>query len=66
MFGIRQSGVMEFQLGDVYQDASVLKEASEAASVILSLDPELSLEQHTFLRSRLSFYMEGTLENLTL
>ena len=32
----------------------------------LSLDPELSLEQHTFLRSRLSFYMEGTLENLTL
>ena len=66
VFGIRQSGVMEFRLGDVYQDASVLKEASEAASVILSLDPELSLEQHAFLRSRLSFYMEGTLENLTL
>lgn len=66
VFGIRQSGIMEFRLGDIYQDASVLKEASEAVSVILSLDPELSLEQHTFLRSRLSFYMEGTLENLTL
>ena len=66
VFGIRQSGIMEFRLGDIYQDASVLKEASEAASLILSLDPELSLEQHTFLRSRLSFYMEGTLENLTL
>ena len=44
VFGIRQSGIMEFRLGDIYQDASVLKEASEAASVILSLDPELSLD----------------------
>lgn len=32
-FGIRQSGDMEFALADIYQDASVLKEASEAASL---------------------------------
>lgn len=29
--GIRQSGEMGFKIGDIYQDASVLKEASEAA-----------------------------------
>ena len=31
MFGIRQSGSMEFKLGDIYNDADVLKGASEAA-----------------------------------
>ena len=30
LFGIRQSGDMEFALADIYQDAQVLKEASEA------------------------------------
>lgn len=35
LFGIRQSGLMDFRLGDVYQDASVLKKASEAADWIL-------------------------------
>ncbi len=31
LFGVRQSGSMNFRLGDIYQDASVLQEASEAA-----------------------------------
>lgn len=31
MFGIRQSGDLEFKIGDIYQDASVLKAANEAA-----------------------------------
>lgn len=35
LFGIRQSGLMDFKLGDVYQDASVLKAASEAADWLL-------------------------------
>ena len=30
-FGVRQSGALEFKLGDVYTDADILKEASEAA-----------------------------------
>ena len=38
LFGIRQSGVMEFRIGDIYNDSSILKSASEAASEILSLD----------------------------
>ena len=31
-FGIRQSGLMDFKLGDVYQDSNVLKLANEAAN----------------------------------
>jgi len=31
LFGIRQSGLMNFKLGDVYQDAKVLQMANEAA-----------------------------------
>ena len=66
VFGIRQSGVMEFRLGDIYQDAEILKKASEASAEILSLDPELSLPQNGLLRRRLDLYMEGNLQNLTL
>ncbi len=34
-FGVRQSGALEFRLGDVYTDADILKEASEAAEEYL-------------------------------
>lgn len=32
-FGVRQSGELQFRLGDVYTDATVLKQASEAAEL---------------------------------
>lgn len=35
LFGIRQSGLMDFRLGDVFQDADVLQRASESADWIL-------------------------------
>lgn len=31
LFGIRQSGLMDFRLGDIYQDAKILQQANEAA-----------------------------------
>ena len=34
LFGIRQSGLMNFRLGDVFQDAAVLQMVSEAVSVL--------------------------------
>ena len=33
LFGIRQSGLMEFRLGDVFQDAKILQMAAEAATM---------------------------------
>lgn len=35
LFGIRQSGSMDFRIGDIYQDANVLQEAGEAAERFL-------------------------------
>ena len=38
LFGIRQSGMMDFKLGDVFQDAKVLKMANEAADLLLNTE----------------------------
>lgn len=66
LFGIRQSGDMEFRIGDIYNDSTILKEANEAAEEILSLDPELDLEQHRFLRERMENYGQNETENIAL
>ena len=66
LFGIRQSGDMEFRIGDIYNDSTILKEASEAAEEILSLDPELDLEQHRSLRERMEHYSQNATKNIAL
>ena len=66
LFGIRQSGQMEFRLADIYQDASILKKASEAAAEILALDPDLELPQYGKLKEKLAKYMKYQLESLGL
>lgn len=66
LFGIRQSGLLEFKLGDIYQDADILKAASETAADILSLDEDLSLPQNQELQRKLSEYMKEDLQNLGL
>ena len=64
LFGIRQSGLMEFKIGDIYNDAGILKNASEAAGEILALDFDLILPQHKALKEHLKGYMSEELENL--
>ena len=66
LFGIRQSGLLEFKLGDIYQDADILKAASETAADILSLDEDLSLPQNHELQKKLSEYVKEDLQNLGL
>lgn len=64
LFGIRQSGLMEFKIGDIYNDAGILKNASEAAGEILALDFDLILPQHKALKEHLKGYISEELENL--
>lgn len=64
LFGIRQSGLMEFKIGDIYNDAGILKNANEAAGEILALDLDLILPQHKALKEHLKGYMSEELENL--
>ena len=51
MFGIRQSGELNFRLADIYSDASLLKKAGEDAATILADDPDLSKPEHRTLRN---------------
>ena len=53
LFGIRQSGVMDFRLGDVYQDAKILQTASEAANALLDEDPGLEALENIRLKKAL-------------
>lgn len=64
LFGIRQSGLMEFRIGDIFNDADILKDASSAAGGILALDPDLSLAQHRELKKFLMEEQKAALENL--
>lgn len=61
-FGVRQSGMMEFKLADIFQDSEILKQAGEAAGAILMSDPELSLEEHRLLKERLLAYGKERIE----
>ncbi|HIW20833.1 MAG TPA: ATP-dependent DNA helicase RecG, partial [Candidatus Dorea intestinavium] len=47
LFGIRQSGLMDFDLGDIYSDAQTLKEASEAASILVDYKSTKTIKHGT-------------------
>lgn len=49
-FGIRQSGDMQFTIGDIYKDANLLKAASDAATAIIENDPDLENDANAGLR----------------
>lgn len=56
-FGIRQSGELQFALGDIYQDAAVLRDASEAVGELLGEDPDLMSGEHENLRHYLDAFL---------
>ncbi|MDF2868460.1 MAG: ATP-dependent helicase RecG [Anaerocolumna sp.] len=61
MFGIRQSGEMEFKLGDIYQDAKVLMEANEAAKQLTKEELDTILTDAPELKIKLETFKGGTL-----
>ena len=60
LFGIRQSGVMDFKLGDIFQDAKILQNANEAAGTIWKEDPTLEKENHRLLAKRMEQLLSET------
>jgi ATP-dependent DNA helicase RecG len=65
-FGIRQSGDLAFQLGDIYQDADVLKAASDAVKQVLDEDPDLESEDHEGLRREMRRFMDEQIKKMNL
>ena len=66
LFGIRQSGLMDFKLGDVFQDSLILKQAAEAAGELLRTDPGLKSERNRRLADRLKHYLSDVMLEMTL
>ena len=66
LFGIRQSGLMDFRIGDVFQDSELLKKAGEASGEILREDPLLEGEKYKLLGEKLAAYISGNNLETTL
>lgn len=61
IFDIRQSGEFAFVLGDIYTDANILKEASDAVEQLLVSDPELTDDDSLAL---VNYFKEHTAVNV--
>lgn len=65
-FGIRQSGIMEFGIGDIFTDASVLKDASDAVNEISENDPELLNEENQSLKEKILTHTEKFIKKINI
>ncbi|MDF2590062.1 MAG: ATP-dependent helicase RecG [Anaerocolumna sp.] len=61
MFGIRQSGDMEFKIGDIYSDATILMKANEAAKNLTEKELDTLLLENPELAEKINNYDMNTL-----
>ena len=66
IFGLRQSGDLEFKIADIYTDAVTLKQVSEDVDALLSEDENLDRDEHAELKRRLTSYLEQSYNKLNL
>ncbi len=66
LFGIRQSGILDFKVADVFQDAKILKNASEEAELILKDDPELGQPRYMRLKKHIGSKIQKIMLETTL
>ena len=57
IFGVRQSGALDFAIADIYEDGALLREAAEDASFVLKTDAGLALPEHAELRKALDHFL---------
>lgn len=66
IFGVRQSGELEFKLADIFTDANILKQVSEEVNAILDQDPGLEGEEYRELKQKTEQYLGDRDEHLNL
>lgn len=66
LFGIRQSGAMNFKIADIYQDALGLSQASECVDELLTEDPNLERMEHQDCKKYLELALTRAVDFSTL
>lgn len=66
LLGVRQSGMMDFKIADIYQDRHILAQAQEAAGRILSSDFDLVDPENQGIKLRLDLLLRGSLSNQSI
>ena len=66
LFGIRQSGLMDFKLADIFQDASILKEANLAVQDIILTDEGLEMPEHYKLKVAFDHYLQTEVDEISI
>ncbi len=66
LFGIRQSGILDFKIADVFQDAKLLQTAGRTAEEILTDDPEFTLPEHAGLKRCINDKLQQIMLETTL
>ena len=63
VFGLRQHGLPDFKLADLYRDMAILKEAQQMAQTIMEVDPKLNQLEHQGIAKELDrFWQRAIIE----
>ncbi len=65
-FGMKQHGLPEFKLANIFEDIAMLKETHLLAKSILKEDPSLSSEKYKYLNQKLQDFFKKNIESLAL
>lgn len=66
LFGVRQSGDLEFHLADIFADADILKAVSDEVKKLMDKDPLLEAEENQELKRKMNGYLERGWEKVNL
>ncbi len=66
LFGLRQSGDMEFKIADIFTDAALLKTVSEEVDALLEDDPGLTKEKNFALAAKLKQVLDDQSGSVSL